>query len=83
MREEDKQRLYRIVLDELARHRTKHARRMVEDAIFAAYNGRPDGYLVTADNMWLFRQYRNSVSPSPKHMVDAALEHGKEVQNVG
>lgn len=82
MREEDKQRLYQLVLDELALHRSKHARRMVEDAIFAAHNGRPDGYLVTADNMWLFRQYRNSVSPSPKHLVDAALAYGKEVQNV-
>lgn len=82
MRTQDKHRLYQIVVQELQRHRSKYARRMVEDAIFAAHNGRPDGHLVTADNMWLFRQYRNSVSPSPKHMVDAALEHGKEVQNV-
>lgn len=82
MRDEDKQRLYQIVLDKLERHRGKNSRRRVQDAIFAAHNGRPDGCLVTADNMWLFRQYRNSVSPNPKHMVDAALAYGKEVKNV-
>lgn len=75
MQTEDKHRLFRIVLEELSRHAVRRARKRVGDAIFAAHNGRPDGFLVTTDNMWLFRQYRNAVSPDPQHMIDAAFDY--------
>ena len=59
---------------------TVASRRLVEMDIFDAHNGKPDGYMVTNDNMYLFRQYRNSVSPSPRHMVDAALAYAKTMK---
>jgi len=73
MTDEDKGKLFRIVRDRLNCGKSYYKRKHIESAIFAAHNGRPDGLLVTTDNMYLFRQYRNSVSPSPAHMVDAAL----------
>jgi hypothetical protein len=73
MTDEDKGKLFRIVRDRLNCGKIYGKRKHVESAIYAAHNGRPDGLLVTTDNMYLFRQYRNSVSPSPAHMVDAAL----------
>ena len=73
MTDEDKAKLYRIVRDRLECGRLCGKRKHVESSILAAHNGRPDGLLVTTSNMYLFRQYRNSVSPSPAHMVDAAL----------
>jgi hypothetical protein len=74
MRDEDKADLFRLVLERLDNGR----RGAVSQSIYDAHNGRPDGLLVTTDNMWLFRQYRNSVSPSPGHMIDAALAYQKE-----
>jgi hypothetical protein len=51
-----------------------YKRSEVEDAIRAAHNGRPDGYLVTNDNQWMFRRYRNYESPNPKQLVAEALK---------
>lgn len=75
MTDEDKGKLFRIVRDMLNRLKGRRLskRKHVESAIYAAHNGRPDGFLVTTDNMYLFRQYRDDVSPSPAHMMDAAL----------
>jgi hypothetical protein len=73
MTDEDKAKLYRIVRDRLECGKVWGKRKHVESSILAAHNGRPDDLLVTTSNMYLFRQYRNSVSPSPAHMVDAAL----------
>lgn len=42
--------------------------RRIEDC----HNGRLDGYVVTNENLHLFRVYRNSVSGSGKRMVDEA-----------
>lgn len=72
--------LFRIVRAELDRVTTKKrgGRRRVWDAICAAHNGRPDGYLVTNDNQWLFRLYRNNVSPNPDHLIDEALKFQEE-----
>jgi sugar lactone lactonase YvrE len=78
MTDSDKQELYRIVLARLSEGRTGSKRRHVESDIFAAHNGRPDGFLVTTDNMWLFRQYRNSVSPDPKRLVHEAMDFYRE-----
>ena len=78
MTDENKGKLFRIVRDRLNCGRLvgkswTRKRKHVESAIYAAHNGRPDGFLVTTDNMYLFRQYRNGVSPSPAHMVDEAM----------
>jgi hypothetical protein len=72
--------LYRIVLAELDRVTTtkRGGRKRIWNAIYAAHNGRPDGFLVNTDNMGLFRQYRNNVSPNPDHLIDAALAYQKE-----
>lgn len=77
MTDQDKAELYRIVRKRLAGGGASLAskRKHVESDISDAHNGRPDGYFVTSDNLSLFRQYRNAVSPSPKHMVDAALAY--------
>jgi hypothetical protein len=73
MTNEDKAKLFRIVRDRLNCGKLIGKRKHVETAIYDAHNGRPDGFLVTTSNMHLFRQYRNGVSPSPAHLVDAAL----------
>lgn len=74
MTDEDKRELYRIVRDKLNSGGLASKRKHVESAIFGAHNGRLDGQtLVTTHNLHLFRQYRNSVSCSPAHMVDAAI----------
>jgi hypothetical protein len=73
MTNEDKAKLFVIIRDHLNRNHGPYIRKAVEGRITEAHNGRPDGHLVTTDNMYLFRQYRNSVSPSATHMVDAAL----------
>lgn len=77
MRDADKRQLYRVVLAHISHWGKHYDRELLEDDIRDAHNGRPDGWLVTNENMWLFRQYRNAVSPSPSHMVDAALAYGK------
>jgi hypothetical protein len=48
-------------------------KKVVADAIFDAHNGRPDGYLVTNDNQWMFRQYRNSVSGNAATLMTEAM----------
>lgn len=81
MTDNDKRLLYRIVLDRLNSGKRERARwRSVEQAIFDAHNGRPDGFLVTTDNMWLFRQYRNSVSPNPGQLVREAIDYGADME---
>lgn len=78
MTDEDKRELYRIIRDRLNGSGLSSKRKHVESAIFAAHNGRLDGQtLVTTRNLHLFRQYRNSVSCSPAHMVDAAVADGE------
>jgi hypothetical protein len=71
----DRQWLFRIVRRELEEGCT---RKRLEEEIFAAHNGKPDGFLVTNDNLWLFRQYRNSVSGNPARLVDEALRFQEE-----
>jgi sugar lactone lactonase YvrE len=78
MTDNDRQLLLRIVWDRLNCGKQGGKQRHVEQAIFDAHNGRPDGFLVTTDNMWLFRQYRNSVSPSPKQLVHEAMDFYRE-----
>lgn len=68
-----KHELFRIILARLNNGRISGKRKHVESSILAAHLGRPDGLMVTTENMHLFRQYRNSVSGEPAHMVDAAL----------
>lgn len=73
MTDEDKAKLFVIIRDHLNSNHGPYIRKAVEHRITEAHNGRPDGRFVTTDNMYLFRQYRNSVSPSAANMVDAAL----------
>lgn len=72
MRDKDREELCRIVREYIDPRRPGHKPRQVRDIIYAAHNGRPDGFLVTMDNMWLFRQYRNSISCNPQDMIDEA-----------
>lgn len=81
MRDEDKSKLFRIVLARLDNGRLSGTRGAVSQSIYDAHNGRPDGLLVTTENMWLFRQYRNQVSPSPSHLIDSAIAYLKETTN--
>lgn len=73
MTDADKQELYRIVRNYFNRFHGPYMRVSVEGRITAAHMGRPDGSLVTNDNLDLFRQYRNGVSPSAARLVDEAL----------
>lgn len=73
MREQDRESLCRIVKAYIDPKRPGHKPRQVWQIIEAAHNGRPDGFLVTNDNMWLFRQYRNSVSCNPQDIIDEAM----------
>jgi hypothetical protein len=50
-------------------------RKRVKECIQDAHFGRPDGYLVTTDNQWMFRQYRNSVSPIADQLVREAVAY--------
>ena len=43
-------------------------------AIMSAHAGRPDDEIVRSDNLHLFRRYRNSVSPNPRHLITAATD---------
>ena len=71
MTEEDKKELFEIVLDSVNRR----GREVTEKRIWDAHMGSPDGWVVSMENMHLFRRYRNSVSGNPIHMVDAALAY--------
>jgi hypothetical protein len=77
MSDDYKQELFGLVLRALAGRKPRVTRRNVWDAIYAAHNGRPSGF-ITSDNQWLFRAYRNNVSPNPDHLIDAALEFQKQ-----
>ncbi len=81
MREVDRAELCRIVRGYIDPKRPGHKPKQVWQIIHAAHNGRPDGFLVTNDNMWLFRQYRNSISCNPQDMIDEALLSQEEVAN--
>lgn len=78
MTDESKRELYRIIRDRLNNGRISGKRKHVESDILSAHMGRPDGWWVTTKNLHLFRQYRNSVSGEPAHMVDAALAYGED-----
>jgi hypothetical protein len=73
MAAEDKRELFRMILTRLNNGRISGKRKYVEFDILSAHMGRPDGWWIKPDNLHLFRQYRNSVSCSPAHMVNAAL----------
>ena len=70
MLEENKAELFRLVIDYIDTWDTDLAMRRIRDA----HNGRPDGRLVTNNNLHLFRQYRNGISSAPLDMVNAALD---------
>jgi hypothetical protein len=70
MLEENKKELYALVLA----HMERYGQDLTEHRIWDAHDGRPDGTLVTNDNLHLFRQFRNTISSSPRVMVHAALE---------
>jgi len=72
MRDADKAELYRLVRGWVLTPGYPE-RQHVIDCIQDAHGGRPDGYLVTNDNQWMFRQYRNSVSPDPARLVREAV----------
>lgn len=77
MTDADKQDLYRLVAGWLSTPgwpEQKHVKRCIQDA----HDGRPDGTLVTNDNMWMFRQYRNSVSPRPDQLVFESLAFAED-----
>ena len=77
MTDEDKQELYRVVRGWVMTPgwpTQTHVRQCIQDA----HMGRPDGRLVTTDNMWMFRHYRNSVSPSPEQLVKEALAYAED-----
>lgn len=74
MTDEDKQELYRVVRSWVMTpgwYTQEDVRVCIQDA----HAGRPDGLLVTNDNQWMFRQYRNSVSPDPAQLVKEALAY--------
>ena len=71
MTEENKHKLFEIVLASVE----KRGREVTEKRIWDAHMGSPDGCVVTMENMHLFRKYRNSVSGKPSHMVDSALAY--------
>jgi len=70
--EGNKKLLFEEVLSDL---NTYGSERMTVESIRDANNGRPDGRLVTNENLHLFRQYRNTVSPAPGHLVQAARNY--------
>ena len=71
MTEEDKKELFEIVLASV----NQRGREVTEKRIWDAHMGSPDGWVVTMENMHLFRRYRNSIDPNPVHMVDSALAY--------
>lgn len=75
MKDEDKARLFGIVLQSLGEQRSCYGQQIVESAIRAAHYGRIVSPMVTEGNLHLFRQYRNAVSPDPAHLVAAADEY--------
>ena len=72
MKTADKHKLFRIVIQSLNAQRSCYGPQIVESMIRHAHNGRIEGFMVTTDNLYLFRQYRNAVSCEPRHLMDAA-----------
>lgn len=79
MTDEDKAKLYGIVLKSLGDQRSCYGQQIVESAIRAAHFGRIVSPMVTDDNLYLFRQYRNAVSPDPARLVADAEGHAGAV----
>ena len=71
MTEENKHKLFEIVVASVE----KRGREVTEKRIWDAHMGSPDGWVVTMENLHLFRRYRNSIDPNPVHMVDSALAY--------
>lgn len=66
------------LFEEVLSHLNTYGNRyLTEQLIQQAHNGKPDGVLVTDDNLHLFRVYRNTVSPIPYQMVDDAMIYGR------
>jgi hypothetical protein len=80
MRDGDKADLYRLVLRWLSNDGWSDEE-YVKDCIQSAHLGRPDGVLVTSENQWMLRQYRNAVSPSADQLIEEARKF-TEVQDV-
>jgi hypothetical protein len=72
MNDADKAELYRLVRGWVLTPGYPERKHVIE-CIQDAHLGRPDGWLVTNDNQWLFRQYRNSVSPNAEKLVREAV----------
>ena len=70
MNQQNRQELLDIVNTALADYDERTIAFIIQDA----HNGRPDGLIVTDFNLHLFRQYRNSVSPSPAALIREALD---------
>lgn len=77
MREGNWSALYRLVLDALA---TSAPKRVRADILAAHLYDRPQGFITRATS-GLFRQYRNSVSADPQHLIDAAVASQEEVSD--
>lgn len=70
MQEPERKELMRLVSGWL----NEHGDEFVANIIIDAHLGRPDGWLVTRDNLHLLRQYRNSVSGNAQDMINEALK---------
>jgi hypothetical protein len=70
MTPENKTKLFAIVRTAIAEGSVARVQR----AIYDCHNGRLDGWIVTQDNLHLFRQYRNNVSGDPARLTNEALE---------
>ena len=70
MKQQNRQELLDIVNAALADYDERTIAWIIQDA----HGGRPDGLIVTDTNLHLFRQYRNSVSPSPTALIREAIE---------
>jgi hypothetical protein len=69
--------LYRLVRHALdtGRRRDVHA-----DIMAAHMYDRPQGFITRESSGWV-RQYRNSVSPDPSHLIEAALASQEETSD--
>jgi hypothetical protein len=67
--------LFRLVRHALATGKKKDVR---DDILAAHMYDRPQGF-ITHDTSGLVRQYRNSVSCDPAHLIKAALAYEEEV----
>jgi len=76
----DKAALYRLVMRWLSNDGWSDEG-YVKECIQCAHLGRPDGVLVTNENLWMLRQYRNAVSPSADQLIEEARKF-TEVQDV-